>query len=98
MGDVAASGAYYIAAPADTIVAEPGTITGSIGVISGKYSFKGLYEKIGIHKEILKRGEHADFYSDYGDLSTPQNKRSYRNRYRKFMTTSSKRWHSDELS
>ena len=67
MGDVAASGGYYIAAPADTIVAEPGTITGSIGVISGKYSFKGLYEKLGINKEILKRGEHADFYSDYGD-------------------------------
>ena len=67
MGDVAASGGYYIAAPADTIVAEPGTITGSIGVIGGKYSFKGLYEKLGVHKEILKRGEHADFYTDYGD-------------------------------
>ena len=67
MGDVAASGGYYIAAPANTIVAEPGTITGSIGVVSGKYSFKGLYEKLGIRKEILKRGEHADFYSDYGD-------------------------------
>ena len=67
MGDVAGSGGYYIAAPADTIVAEPGTITGSIGVVSGKYSFKGLYDKIGLHKEILKRGEHADFYTDYGD-------------------------------
>ena len=67
MGDVAASGGYYIAAPADTIVAEPGTITGSIGVVGGKYSFKGLYGKLGIHKEILKRGEHADFYTDYGD-------------------------------
>ena len=67
MGDVAASGGYYIAAPADSIVAEPGTITGSIGVIGGKYSFKGLYEKLGIHKEILKRGQHADFYTDYGD-------------------------------
>lgn len=67
MGDVAASGGYYIAAPADVIVAEPGTITGSIGVISGKYSLKGLYEKLGIQKEILKRGEHADFYTDYGD-------------------------------
>jgi len=67
MGDVAGSGGYYIAAPADTIVAAPGTITGSIGVISGKYSFKGLYDKIGLHKEILKRGKHADFYNDYGD-------------------------------
>ncbi|RKU37726.1 signal peptide peptidase SppA [Candidatus Poribacteria bacterium] len=67
MGNVAASGGYYIAAPADVIVAEPGTITGSIGVISGKYSLKGLYEKLGIQKEIIKRGEHADFYTDYGD-------------------------------
>ncbi len=67
MAGVAASGGYYIAAPADVIVAEPGTITGSIGVIGGKYSFKGLYEKFGIRKDILKRGKHADFYSDYGD-------------------------------
>ena len=67
MGNVAASGGYYIAAPANVIIAEPGTITGSIGVVGGKYSFKGLYEKLGIHKEILKRGEHADFYTDYGD-------------------------------
>ena len=67
MGDVAGSGGYYIAAPADTIVAEPGTITGSIGVVSGKYSFKGLYDKIGLHKEVLKRGKRADFYTDYGD-------------------------------
>jgi len=67
MGNVAASGGYYIAAPANVIVAEPGTITGSIGVVGGKYSFKGLYEKLGIRKEILKRGEHADFYTDYGD-------------------------------
>ena len=67
MGDVAASGGYYIAAPANVIVAEPGTITGSIGVIGGKFSLKGLYEKLGIQKEILKRGKHADFYTDYGD-------------------------------
>ena len=67
MGDVAGSGGYYIAAPAEVIVAEPGTITGSIGVISGKYNLKGLYDKIGLHKEIIKRGKHADFYTDYGD-------------------------------
>ncbi len=67
MGDVAGSGGYYIAAPADVIVAEPGTITGSIGVIAGKYSLKGLYDKLGLHKEIIKRGKYADFYTDYGD-------------------------------
>ena len=67
MGDVAGSGGYYIAAPAHLIIAEPGTITGSIGVIGGKYSLKGLYDKIGVRKEIIKRGKHADFYTDYGD-------------------------------
>ena len=72
MGDVAGSGGYYIAAPADIIVAEPGTITGSIGVISGKYSLKELYGKIGLHKEIIKRGQHADFYTDYGDYPTEE--------------------------
>ena len=96
MGDVAASGGYYIAAPADTIVAEPGTITGSIGVISGKYSFKGLYEKLGIHKEILKRGKHADFYSQTTATIHLKNKRLYRNRSKKSTTTSSKRWQTDE--
>ena len=74
MGDVAASGGYYIAAPAEVIVAEPGTITGSIGVIGGKYNLKGLYEKLGIHKEILTRGAQADFYSDYSDYSAAQQK------------------------
>ena len=48
MGDVAGSGGYYIAMSARTIVAEPGTITGSIGVIGGKLVTGGLYEKIGL--------------------------------------------------
>lgn len=74
MGDVAASGGYYIAVPADVILAEPGTITGSIGVIGGKYSFKGLYEKLGIKKEIITRGAHADFYSDYSDYPPDEQK------------------------
>ena len=78
MADVAASGGYYIAAPADTIVAEPGTITGSIGVIGGKYSLKGLYNKLGITKEIITRGAHADFYSDYSDYP-PEEKEIVKN-------------------
>lgn len=72
MADVAASGGYYIAAPADTIIAEPATITGSIGVIGGKYSLKGLYNKLGITKEIINRGAHADFYSDYSDYPSEE--------------------------
>jgi len=63
MGDAAASGGYYIACRADTIVADPGTITGSIGVVSGKFNLSGFYEKIGFTKEILKRGERADYLS-----------------------------------
>ena len=72
MGDIAGSGGYYIAAPADVIVAEPGTITGSIGVIGGKYSTKRLYDKLGINKEIIKRGKHAGIYSSYGDYSSEE--------------------------
>jgi protease-4 len=47
------------------IVAQPGTITGSIGVFGGKMSLRGLYDKIGLSKEILARGEHAALFSDY---------------------------------
>ena len=74
MGDIAGSGGYYIAAPADVIVAEPGTITGSIGVIGGKYSIKELYEKLGIKKEILTRGAHAAIYSNYTDYPPHEQK------------------------
>jgi protease-4 len=64
-GDYAASGGYYVAMGADAIVAEPGTITGSIGVFSGKFNLRGLYEKVGISKEIVARGQNATFTSEY---------------------------------
>ncbi len=63
-GDIAASGAYYLAMPADTIVAEKMSITGSIGIFLGKPSLKGLYEKLGISKEVIKRGKHSDIFSE----------------------------------
>jgi protease-4 len=69
MADVAASGGYYIAMPADHIMASPSTLTGSIGVIGGKLNLKGLYQKIGISKEQVSRGKHADLATDYGPLS-----------------------------
>ncbi len=72
MGDVAASGGYYIACHADKILAEPGTITGSIGVIAGKINFRGFYDKLGINKEILKRGKNSDIYSLYSNFSDEQ--------------------------
>jgi len=65
MGDVAASGGYYIGMGSDAIVAQPATITGSIGVFGGKFSLHGLYDKIGITKEILARGERAAMFSEY---------------------------------
>ncbi|HET8646361.1 MAG TPA: signal peptide peptidase SppA [Vicinamibacteria bacterium] len=65
MGDLAASGGYYIAMGSDGIVAQPGTITGSIGVFGGKFSLRGLYEKVGLRKEILTRGRHADLFTEY---------------------------------
>jgi protease IV len=65
MGDVAASGGYFIAMGSDAIVAQPGTITGSIGVFGGKMSLRGLYDKVGLSKEILARGQHAALFSDY---------------------------------
>ena len=60
MGDVAASGGYWVAANGTRIYAEPGTITGSIGVFSGHFAFRGLIDKLGITTETIKRGEHAD--------------------------------------
>jgi protease-4 len=72
MADVAGSGGYYIACAADTIFAMPGTITGSIGVITGKVNAKGLYDKLGIKKEILTRGANADFFSSYRSFTDKQ--------------------------
>lgn len=75
MGDVAASGGYYIAMGSDAIVAQPGTITGSIGVFGGKFSLRGLYDKIGLSKEILTRGEHAALFTEYRPWSDEERKR-----------------------
>lgn len=64
MGNVAASGGYYIAAGADRIFAEPTTVTGSIGAFSLKLVTERLYDKLGIRRQVLKRGERADMQSD----------------------------------
>ncbi len=65
MGDAAASGGYYIAMNADVVLAQPGTVTGSIGVFSGKFSMRGLYEKIGLSHETVRRGRHAGLFSSW---------------------------------
>lgn len=70
MSDVAASGGYYISMAADKIVAQPGTITGSIGVVTGKLNISGLYkEHLGINVETVKRGQRADYYSEFRNFT-----------------------------
>jgi len=65
MSDVAGSGGYYIACMADKIIAMPGTITGSIGVISGKMAYERLYGKLGVSTETLTRGKYADMWGGH---------------------------------
>lgn len=75
MGDTAASGGYYIAAPADKIVAEPATITGSIGVLAGKLVVGGLFRKLGISMDSAERGANAGMYSLTQDFTPEQRQR-----------------------
>ena len=63
MSDLGASGGYYIAMGADTIVAQPATLTGSIGVVAGKIATGGTYEKVGITVEPVSNGRFAGIYS-----------------------------------
>ncbi|NOZ07875.1 MAG: signal peptide peptidase SppA [FCB group bacterium] len=63
MSDVAGSGGYWIACQSDKIVAYPTTITGSIGVLSGRINYSGLLKKLGITSDKIKYGKHSDFYS-----------------------------------
>jgi protease-4 len=74
MGSVAASGGYYIASASDRIVANPGTITGSIGVIMQFSNLEELLKKIGIKGVVIKSGEHKDIGSPFREM-TPEEKR-----------------------
>jgi protease-4 len=68
MGSVAASGGYYVAAGAPAIVANPGTITGSIGVIMQQINLTELVKKIGISPVVIKSGEFKDLASPFREL------------------------------
>ena len=70
METVAASGAYYAACGADTIMANPGTTTGSIGVIAEFINLKDLMDKIGVQYEVIKSGRFKDTGSPYRDLTS----------------------------
>ena len=69
MSDVAASGGYYIAAPADVVVAQPGTITGSIGVVAGKLAYGDTLEKFGVNVGTVTDGEMAGMNSPFAPYS-----------------------------
>ncbi|MGQ9664092.1 MAG: signal peptide peptidase SppA [bacterium] len=74
MGALAASGGYYVSLPADLIVANPGTITGSIGVIMQFPVFEELMKKIGIGYEVIKSKEHKDIGSPFRKMSETDRK------------------------
>lgn len=77
MSDVAGSGGYWIAMESSWIVAQPSTLTASIGVIGGKFSMRGFYDKIGVTIETVKRGKYSDIYSDYREF-TPEEREKIR--------------------
>ncbi len=74
MGSVAASGGYYISAAATRILANPGTITGSIGVIMEIPNLKGLMDKIGVKTEVIKSGKHKDLASAFRGIGKEERK------------------------
>jgi protease IV len=71
MGDMVASGGYYISAPADAIVAQPGTLTGSIGVIWSSFDPTGLFRELGIEIDSVTAGKHKDMFLP-GQLTPPR--------------------------
>jgi protease-4 len=72
MGDVVASGGYYIAAAADQVFAESACVTGSIGVVGGKLNLERLYEKLGVSKEGVQRGARAGLLSEARGFSSDE--------------------------
>ncbi len=72
MSDLAASGGYYIAAAGDVIVAQPGTLTGSIGVYTGKFVTGGTLAKLGANIEGVSQGAHAEMYSPDRPFTTEE--------------------------
>jgi protease-4 len=64
LGDVAASGGYYVAAASHAILAEAGALTGSIGVVGGKLDLSGFYERIGVGRDAVERGARAGLHSE----------------------------------
>jgi len=75
MGNVAGSGGYYVAAPADKIVAEPATLTGSIGVLAGKFVTTGFWDKLGVTWDGDSAGANADMFSTLRNFTPAEHER-----------------------
>jgi protease-4 len=75
MGSVAASGGYYVATPAATVFAQPGTLTGSIGVLAGKVVVGGLLDRLLVHRVVVQRGQHASMSSSDRPYSEPERRK-----------------------
>lgn len=102
MGNVAGSGGYYVSCGADRIVAQPATITGSIGVLAGKFTARGLYERLGLNREVLARGEAATMGSGFVPFTPEQLERIRREiggTYRRFVgrVAAGRRKNQDEI-
>ncbi len=74
MSDLAGSGGYWVAMAAHRIVAQPQTLTGSIGVLAGKFSMAGLYEKLGVTAEKVSFGDKADIFSTFRPFTPEERK------------------------
>jgi protease-4 len=84
MGDVAASGGYYVSMGTDTVYADPMTITGSIGIIAMHFDVSGLLGKLGISTATFKRGENPDIDSPFSPYSEDQRQRRQRELAQKY--------------
>jgi protease-4 len=87
MSDVAASGGYWIAAPASKIIADPNTITGSIGVLTGKLNLSGLYHLLGVSTDYVATSDNATLFSDQQNFTPAQEayiQKSLENTYAEF--------------
>jgi len=88
-GAVAASGGYYVAAAANRIVAAPATVTGSIGVLTGKLVLSDLYRRLGVHTEHVQRGRFALWFDPAAPLSDEERellRRSNEETYERFVS------------
>ena len=75
MGNVAASGGYYISCDANEILADRTTITGSIGILAVKFYMKELYNKLGFTSDLVKKGKHADAFSTWRRMTDEERKK-----------------------